>query len=42
VLIELVHRGDIDAKVPAEAVEKYRLREELQPPGKDTTEGDAG
>jgi pyruvate dehydrogenase E1 component len=42
VLIELVHRGDIDAKVPSEAIERYRLREELQPPEKDTTEGDAG
>jgi pyruvate dehydrogenase E1 component len=42
VLIELMHRGDVDGKVPAEAVEKYRLREELQPPDKDTTEGDAG
>ena len=39
VLIELAHRGDVDAKVPAAAVEKYRLQDELLPPEKDTTEG---
>jgi pyruvate dehydrogenase E1 component len=42
VLIELVHRGDVDAGVPAKAVEQYRLRDELLPPEKDTTEGDGG
>jgi pyruvate dehydrogenase E1 component len=39
VLIELAHRGDVDGKVPAAAIEKYRLLEELLPPEKDTTEG---
>jgi pyruvate dehydrogenase E1 component len=39
VLIELVHRGEVDPDVPAQAVEKYRLRDELLPPEKDTTEG---
>jgi pyruvate dehydrogenase E1 component len=42
VLAELAHRGDVDQGVPAKAVEKYRLTEELQPPSKDTTKGDAG
>ena len=41
VLTELAHRGDVDAGVPAKAVETYRLTEELQPPEKDTTEGGA-
>src|SRR3954447_18277211 len=41
VLIELAHRGDVDADVPAKAVEMYALREELQPSEKDTTEGGA-
>jgi len=41
VLIELVHRGDVDAGLPAQAVEKYRLLDELLPPDKDSTEGGA-
>jgi pyruvate dehydrogenase E1 component len=39
VLIELAHRGDVDAGLPAQAVERYRLRDEQLPPEKDTTEG---
>jgi pyruvate dehydrogenase E1 component len=39
VLIELAHRGDVEKSVPASAIEKYRLLDELLPPEKDTTEG---
>ncbi|MDT7544916.1 MAG: pyruvate dehydrogenase component, partial [Actinomycetota bacterium] len=41
VLIELAHRGDVDASLPTQAVERYRLRDEQLPPEKDTTEGGA-
>jgi pyruvate dehydrogenase E1 component len=41
VLEELARRGEVDAKVPAEAVVRYRLRDEQLPPEKDTTEGGA-
>jgi pyruvate dehydrogenase E1 component len=39
VLSELARRGDVDGKVPAQAVERYRLRDEQLPAEKDTTEG---
>jgi pyruvate dehydrogenase E1 component len=41
VLIELAHRGDVDASLPSQAVDRYRLRDEQLPPEKDTTEGGA-
>jgi pyruvate dehydrogenase E1 component len=39
VLGELARRGDVDAGLPAQAVQRYRLHDEQLPPGKDTTEG---
>jgi pyruvate dehydrogenase E1 component len=41
VLIELAARGDVPSDVPAKAVERYRLRDERVPAGKDTA-ADAG
>jgi pyruvate dehydrogenase E1 component len=41
VLRELARRGDVPHDVPAKAVEQYRLRDELLPPEKDTSEGGA-
>jgi pyruvate dehydrogenase E1 component len=43
VLGELARRGEVDAGLPAQAVERYRLYEEQLPAAKDTTAGnDAG
>jgi pyruvate dehydrogenase E1 component len=39
VLGELARRGDVDATLPGQAVERYRLHDEQLPPEKDTTEG---
>jgi pyruvate dehydrogenase E1 component len=39
VLTELARRGDIEADVPAKAVERYRLREEHVDPAKESEEG---
>jgi pyruvate dehydrogenase E1 component len=43
VLTQLAHRGEVDAGLPAEAVQRYRLQDEQLPAAKDTTAGnDAG
>jgi pyruvate dehydrogenase E1 component len=39
VLGELARRGEVGAETPAKAVERYRLREEQVPAGKDTEAG---
>ncbi|MCU1672620.1 MAG: pyruvate dehydrogenase (acetyl-transferring), homodimeric type [Frankiales bacterium] len=39
VLAGLAKRGEVDAGLPAQAVARYRLLDELLPPEKDTTEG---
>ncbi|GAC1608723.1 MAG: pyruvate dehydrogenase (acetyl-transferring), homodimeric type [Mycobacteriales bacterium] len=41
VLIELVHRGDVDEALPEQAITKYRLRDEVLAPDEDTTVGGA-
>jgi pyruvate dehydrogenase E1 component len=39
VLEELARRGEVDADLPRQAVDKYDLLSEQLPPSKDTTEG---
>jgi pyruvate dehydrogenase E1 component len=39
VLTELARRGDVEADVPAKAVDRYRLREERVPAGKESEAG---